>query len=111
MICRMWKGFTARRNADAYESYLRSELFPGLQRELTQAGYRGFHLLRLDRDQEVEFVTLVWFRSLDAVRSFAGEAYDIPVISEKAAALLSHFAERCEHYDLRGFDWPAAAES
>ena len=45
---------------------------------------------------------MVWFTSLEAVRSFAGDSYETPVISAKAAALLSRHAERCDHYDLAG---------
>ena len=111
MICRMWRGWTKKENADAYDSYLRNELFPRLQRELTERGYRGFHVLRLNRGSEVEFVTMVWFVSLRAVQSFAGENYEIPVISEKAQVLLSRYADRCDHYDLSGFHWPASLSS
>jgi heme-degrading monooxygenase HmoA len=107
MICRMWRGWTQKQNADAYDSYLREELFPRLNRELKDCGYRGFHVLRLPREDEVEFVTLVWFDSRDAVRSFAGENYESPVISAKAESLLSRYSDHCDHYDLTGFDWPA----
>jgi hypothetical protein len=105
MICRMWHGWTKASHADAYDTYLRSELFPRLERELTAQGYRGFHVLRLARGAEVEFVTLVWFESLDAVRSFAGENYEIPVISDKARLLLSRYAERVDHFELSASSW------
>jgi len=108
MICRMWRGWTKEENADAYDSYLKNELFPHLQQELAKHGYKGFHVLRLNRGTEVEFVTMVWFTSLQAVRSFAGENYEIPVISEKAHALLSRYADRCDHYQLTGFHWPTS---
>ena len=104
MICRLWRGWTANHNADAYETYLRDELFPTLRRELTAHGYRGHHVLRLQRDDETEFVTMVWFTSIDAVRSFAGDSFELPVISDKASKLLSRHAERCDHYDLRATD-------
>jgi len=111
MICRMWRGWTAKHNADAYDAYLKEELFPRLQRELREAGYRGFHLLRLTGEDEVEFITLVWFESRDAVRCFAGEDYEAPVISPEARSLLSRYANRCDHYDLSGFQWGAGPES
>jgi len=101
MICRMWHGWTSKPNADSYEAYLKNELFPRLARELTQHGYKGFHILRLDGDDEVEFLTMVWFESLQSVRSFAGEHYDVPVISPKAASLLAHYDGRCQHYELK----------
>ena len=109
MICRMWRGWTASANADAYEGYLKGELFPRLQAELTNQGYRGYHLLRLETGTETEFVTLVWFESLQSVQSFASTNYQIPVISEKARRWLVRYAERCEHYELSSFHWPAPA--
>lgn len=101
MICRLWKGWTLPQNADAYEAYLRDDLFPRVARELGQRGYRGHHVLRLDRADESEFVTMVWFDSLETVRGFAGDAYETPVISPKAERLLARYNQRCDHYALR----------
>jgi hypothetical protein len=106
MVCRMWHGWTSLKNADAYDSYLKNELFPHVKQELEPRGYRGFHVLRVNRGREAEFVTMVWFESLEAVQSFAGEHYETPVISDKALKLLSHYDSRSEHYQLSGFDWP-----
>ena|SRR5258706_10772743 len=80
----------------------RRSCFPRLAKELGSRGYRGYQLLRLNRDQEVEFMTMLWFESLEQVRSFAGENYEVPVISEKARSLLSHHADRADHYELAG---------
>ena len=111
MICRMWRGWTQRQNADAYDSYLKVELFPRLNQELKDCGYKGFHVVRLDRDDEVEFVTLVWFDSRDSVRSFAGESYELPVISAKARGLLSRHSDHCDHYEGSGVEWPPEPSS
>jgi hypothetical protein len=92
MICRMWRGWTSKDNAACYDSYLNNELFPQLRRELSAHGYLGYHVLRADRASEVEFVTMVWFESIDAVKAFAGESYEVPVISAKAGTLLSRHA-------------------
>ena len=73
MICRMWHGWTNPDKAEAYESYLKNELFPRVERDLKKNGYRGFQLLKLDKGSEVEFVTMLWFESLDNVKSFAGD--------------------------------------
>ncbi|MGI8772085.1 MAG: antibiotic biosynthesis monooxygenase [Acidobacteriaceae bacterium] len=101
MITRIWHGYTTPANADAYESLLRSEILPGIHRI---AGYQGAHLLRrtLPRTgsaDEVEFVTLTYFDSLDAVRAFAGEDYEACVVPGEARALLSHFDARSAHYE------------
>jgi heme-degrading monooxygenase HmoA len=104
MVCRVWQGWTKRENAPIYDHYLQKELFPHLAEELKKRGFRGYQLLRRDREDETEFMTMLYFESLEQVRSFAGESYETPVISAKAHALLSHYAERAEHYEVSGFN-------
>jgi heme-degrading monooxygenase HmoA len=98
MIGRLWRGWTAPENADAYEQLLRSQILPGIQRI---PGYRGAQLLRRDANGEVEFVTLTLFDSLDAVRAFAGEDYEVAVVLPEAERLLTRFDERSTHYEVR----------
>ena len=95
-ITRMWRGWTAAENADAYERFLLDELFPSM-REIP--GFRGADVLRRRDGDEVAFVTLTRFDSLDAVRAFAGEDYEVPVLEPQAIALLSPHDERAVHYD------------
>ena len=100
MISRIWHGWTAPANADAYEALLKSEIFVGIgERQI--AGYRGIQLFRRPLENEVEFVTLMWFDSLDAVRIFAGEDYEVAVVPPKARLLLTHFDARSQHYEVR----------
>jgi len=99
MISRVWHGWTSRENADAYEELLCTEIFTGIARQSIQ-GYRGIHLLRRDVDDGVEFVTIMWFDSLDAVRAFAGEDYEVAVVPPKARQLLSTFDGRSAHYQV-----------
>lgn len=100
MISRIWHGWTTPENADAYESLLKSEIFREIQGRQIE-GYRGIHLFRRNLDDEVEFVTLMWFDSIEAVRAFAGEDYEVAVVPVKARALLSRFDARSQHYDVR----------
>jgi len=102
VICRMWHGWTRAADADAYDDYLQHELFPHVERELGLRGYSGYHLLRLAKGDEVEFLTMLWFESLEAVKGFAGEDYETPVISDKARGLLARYDLRCEHYERSG---------
>jgi len=99
MISRVWHGWTSRKNADAYEELLRTEIFSGIAKRSIQ-GYRGIHLLRRDVDDGVEFVTIMWFDSLDAVRAFAGEDYEVAVVPAKARQLLGRFDSRSAHYQV-----------
>jgi len=100
MIGRIWHGYTTAATADAYEGLLRSEILVGIQQRRIP-GYRGMRLLRRDIGTEVEFVTIMWFDSLDAVRAFAGDDYAAAVVPSSARALLSRFDERSQHYEVR----------
>ena len=97
MIARLWHGWTAPENADAYEEFLRTKMFPSIHRV---PGYLGADLLRGENGDEVAFVTITRFESLESVRAFAGEDYEQAVIEPEARALLSHFDERSEHYEV-----------
>jgi heme-degrading monooxygenase HmoA len=99
MISRVWYGWTSRENADAYEALLRTEIFRSIASR-SIPGYRGIHLLRRDLKTEVEFVTIMWFESLDAVKVFAGEDYETAVVPPKARQLLSRFDSRSAHYQV-----------
>ena len=99
MISRTWHGWTTRENADAYEKLLRDEIFAGIA-ERAIRGYRGIHLLRRDIENAVEFVTIMWFDSLDAVAEFAGSDYEIAVVPPAARKLLSRFDQRSAHYEV-----------
>jgi heme-degrading monooxygenase HmoA len=100
MISRIWHGWTAPANADAYEALLKSEIFTGI-RNRGIAGFRGIQLFRRSISAEEEFVTVMWFDSLDAVRTFAGKDYEVAVVPSKARALLSRFDERSQHYEVK----------
>lgn len=96
MIARVWHGWTTREHADAYAELLRTRILPGIHRV---KGYRGAYLLRRDAGPEVEFVTLTFFDSLDAVRAFAGEDSEAAVVSPEARKLLARFDARSRHYE------------
>ncbi len=82
MISRVWHGWTTPANADAYEALLKSEIFTGI-RDRQIAGYRGTHLFRRNIGDEVEFVTVMWFDTIEAVRAFAGEDYEVAVVPQR----------------------------
>ncbi len=100
MIGRIWHGWTTPENADTYENLLRTEIFPGIASK-NVPGYRGIQLLRRPLDGEVEFITIMLFDSMDAIRQFAGEDYELAYVPEKAREVLARFDERSQHYEIR----------
>ena len=100
MISRIWHVWTTTQNADAYEALLLNEIFSGIEARAIP-GYRGIQLLRRASGAEVEFVTIVWFETIEAVVNFAGEDFEVPVVPEAQRALLARFDARSQHYELR----------
>ncbi len=100
MIARVWHGWTVPANADAYDALLRGTVLPDIAGRGID-GYRGAHLLRRRDGDQVEFVTILWFASMQAVRDFGGDEYAEAVVPDAARALLERFDERSRHYETR----------
>ncbi|PYK26694.1 MAG: antibiotic biosynthesis monooxygenase [Verrucomicrobia bacterium] len=98
MIARIWHGWTKRKDAKAYEEMLRDEIFPNIAARNIH-GYRGAELFVREDSDEVEFVTLLRFDSMDAVMEFAGPEASRPVIFPKAEALITRM-EQARHYRI-----------
>jgi antibiotic biosynthesis monooxygenase (ABM) superfamily enzyme len=100
MISRIWHGWTTHDNADAYEALLKREVFVGIKGRKIP-GFRSVQLFRRELGAEVEFITVMWFDSLESVRAFAGEDYEVAVVPPAARALLARFDARSQHYEVR----------
>ncbi len=96
MIARIWHGWTNRADAKAYEELLRDEIFPSIAARKIN-GYRGAELFIREDGEEVEFITLLRFDSMAAVKEFAGPDVSKPVIYPKAEALITRM-EQARHY-------------
>jgi len=100
MIARLWHGWTTPGNADVYESLLRTEVFPGILAK-SVAGLRNIELLRRPSADEVEFVTIMRFDTLEAVKAFAGADYEMAYVPPAARAVLSRFDATSQHYEIK----------
>ena len=98
MIARIWHGWTKPEDAQAYEKMLRDEIFPSIAARNIE-GYRGAELFVREDGNEVEFVTLLRFDSIDAVAEFAGPEASKPVIFPKAEVLITRM-EEAQHYRI-----------
>jgi hypothetical protein len=98
MIARHWTGWTRVADADAYERLLRETVLPGLG---GIEGYRGGYVLRRADGDDVQFVVVNLFESLEAVKAFAGPDYETAVFEPEAKRLLSRAEPKALHYDVR----------
>jgi hypothetical protein len=99
MIARVWHGWTTPENANTYENLLLNEIFPGIKNRSIK-GYRKISLLKRSLKNEVEFITIMIFDNLSAVKEFAGEEYEHSVVPEKAQKVLSRHDASSQHYEI-----------
>ena len=99
-IKRTWHGWTAPGNAGAYEQVLRSHVLPSIEAKRI-AGYRGIEVLRRDHGQEVEFMTIMTFDSMQSVIDFQGAEYERCYVPEAAQAVLARWDRTAAHFEVR----------
>jgi heme-degrading monooxygenase HmoA len=97
MIARLWSAHTTPARAPAYADHLRTRVLPALS---TVDGYAGAVLLQRATSDAMEIIVITWWRSLDAIREFAGADCERAVVADDAASLLTHFDRRVRHYEL-----------
>ena len=97
MITRVWRGWAATARAAHYQRHFETEVLEHLGQ---LPGFVSGHLWRRQDGDEVEFVAVTTFASLDAVRAFAGEDAERAVVSQEARGVLLRFDDRCRHYEV-----------
>lgn len=101
-VKRIWHGWTTPENADLYQDLLHQEVFPGIEsREIS--GYRSVELLRLDQKDEVEFMTIMTFDSMESVSDFQGKDYQKSYVPAAAQKLLKRWDKTAAHFTVIEF--------
>ena len=99
-IKRIWHGWTTPDNADEYENLLLNEVIPGIEAK-NISGYRSIEVLRRDHGDEVEFVTIMTFDSLQNVIDFQGEDYQRCYVPDAAQKVLKRWDHTSDHYEVK----------
>lgn len=97
MIARIWRGWAKPETADDYRRHYETDVAAHLGQV---DGFRGARLLTRPDGDEILFTSITYFTTLDAVRAFAGEDYELAVLEDAARAALSHWDERVTHHEV-----------
>jgi len=97
-IKRVWHGWTAPENADKYQQLLHDEIFPGIEAKKLP-GYQSIELLRREFGDEVEFVTIMTFDSLQNIIDFQGDCCEKAYVPDNARKVLKRWDLKSSHYD------------
>jgi GNAT superfamily N-acetyltransferase/heme-degrading monooxygenase HmoA len=97
MIARHWKGLARADRAAEYEAHLRDETFPSLARI---GGFVDASMLRRDHVGGVEFLIVTRWKSIDAIRQFAGDDPEAAVVPARVQAMMIDYDRRAVHYEV-----------
>lgn len=98
MIGRIWHGWTRPQNAEAYQRYLEGEILPDIRSR--REGFKGAYVLRREDRDQVEFLTLTLWDSMDAIQTLVGEDHEAAYLPDEERRLLDRFEERVVHYEV-----------
>jgi len=96
-ILRRWTARTTEAQLRKYLDHFSQNVVPELRRV---PGYFGANLSLRRLKSEIEIIVETIWRSLDAIRAFAGSDLEAAVVSEDAATLLTTFDRRVLHSEI-----------
>lgn len=100
MIARIWRGWAAPDNADEYQRIVLGEVIPAIEARRIP-GFRSIDLMRRARPEgDVEFTTIMWFDSLEAIVEFMGDDYEVAHVPELARQVLNSWDDRSAHFEV-----------
>ncbi len=100
MIARIWHGWTTHENADVYYRVLTETVIPQIE-SYKMEGYHKIEVLRQELEDETEFITIMYFDSLELIKQFVGEDYEIAHVPEAAQKVLKRWDKRSQHYEVK----------
>ena len=103
MIARVWRGWTAVADADEYAEYL---LATGMRQARETPGNGGAYFLRRIDGERAEFITVIFWETLEAVRAFAGDDIERAVFFPEDERYLVERELTVTHYEVFDPDIP-----
>lgn len=97
MVIREWRARAEPARMDAYPKHFRDMVAPELRHV---PGFLGAHLIQTLLDEEVEFVVLTRWESMDSIRGFAGEDLEHAKVEPGAVAALRSYDDTVRHYEV-----------
>ena len=97
MIARIWHGTTEAAKANDYLEYLNGTGIPDYR---NTKGNLGAYVLRRIESDRAHFLTLSFWASLDAIKTFAGEDYERARYYPQDREFLLDFEPTVQHFEL-----------
>jgi len=99
MVSRHWKGIAKPGKADEYVHHLETDTFPELA---AIPGFIRASILQRAVEAGTEFQIVTVWKSLDAVKAFAGANAEVAVVPPVVQRLMVSYDSTVVHYDVAG---------
>jgi uncharacterized protein YciI/heme-degrading monooxygenase HmoA len=96
-ILRRWSARTTETQLPKYLEHFSTNVLPELRRV---SGYLGATVSLRRLESEIEILVETTWRSLEAIRNFAGPDPEVAIVADQAPALLTDFDRRVRHYEI-----------
>jgi heme-degrading monooxygenase HmoA len=97
VISRQWRGLAKKACAEAYVQHLQTETFPAIRK---LPGFVGASILRRSVPDDVEFLIVTHWSSIDAIRAFAGAEVETAVVPQKVQEMMVDYDRTVRHYEV-----------
>jgi heme-degrading monooxygenase HmoA len=98
MISRHWTGLVKKGREDEYIDHLQNDTFKKL---FEIDGFINATILNRDSEEGIEFLIITKWNSLEAIKKFAGENYEIAVVPQIAKKMMIHYDNLAKHYEVK----------
>ena len=102
-ILRRWSARASVAQLPKYLDHFDENVLPELRRV---SGYLGATVSLCRLESEIEILVETTWRSIEAIRDFAGPDLEAAVVADHPAALLTDFDRRVRHYEIAVRDLP-----
>lgn len=96
-IARHFTGISKTERADEYIAHLKNDTFKKLQ---TIEGFIKASILKREVNDGTEFLITTEWKSIEAIKKFAGDDYETAVVPQVVKDIMIYFDERVRHYEV-----------
>ena len=98
MIARHWTGLARKERAKDYIAHLQNDTFKQLS---SIDGFLKASILSREIEEGVEFLIITEWKTLEAIKEFAGVNYETAVVPEIAQKMMIRYDEKVKHYEIK----------
>jgi heme-degrading monooxygenase HmoA len=98
MVSRHWTGLVKKERANDYILHLQNETFKKIE---MIPGFVSAKILQRELESGIEFLIITDWESIEAIKQFAGEHYQIAVIPQIAKEMMVRFDDEAKHYEIK----------